>query len=30
MWGYDSHRMKTAGGITADSSGGSGGAKWAD
>ena len=29
MWGYDSHRMKTAGGITADSSSGSG-AKWSD
>ena len=30
MWGYDSHRMKTAGGITADSSNGAGGAQWAD
>jgi protein-disulfide isomerase len=30
MWGYDSHRMKTAGGITADSSSGSGGAQWSD
>lgn len=30
MWGYDSHRMKTAGGITADSSSGSSGAQWAD
>jgi protein-disulfide isomerase len=29
MWGYDSHRMKTAGGITADSNG-AGGATWAD
>jgi protein-disulfide isomerase len=29
MWGYDSHRIKTAGGITADSSSGSGGT-WAD
>ncbi|MDF2695718.1 MAG: Periplasmic thiol:disulfide interchange protein DsbA, partial [Labilithrix sp.] len=29
MWGYDSHRLKTAGGITADSSG-SGGPSWAD
>ncbi|AKU95786.1 Periplasmic thiol:disulfide interchange protein DsbA [Labilithrix luteola] len=28
MWGYDSHRMKTAGGITADSS--SAGGAWAD
>ncbi|MBX3186487.1 MAG: thioredoxin domain-containing protein [Labilithrix sp.] len=28
MWGYDSHRMKTAGGITADSSGGGG--AWSD
>jgi protein-disulfide isomerase len=27
MWGYDSHRMKTAGGITADSSGGG---TWSD
>jgi protein-disulfide isomerase len=30
MWGYDSHRLKAGGGITADSSSGSGGAKWAD
>ena len=30
MWGYDSHRMKTAGGITADSSNGAGNAQWAD
>ena len=31
MWGYDSHRLKTAGGIMADSSSsGSTGAKWAD
>jgi protein-disulfide isomerase len=29
MWGYDSHRLKTAGGITADSSSGGGGT-WAD
>jgi protein-disulfide isomerase len=28
MWGYDSHRMKTAGGITADSA--SSGAAWSD
>ena len=30
MWGYDSHRLKTAGGISADASGGAGGAKWSD
>jgi protein-disulfide isomerase len=31
MWGYDSHRIKTAGGITADSStSGASGAKWSD
>jgi protein-disulfide isomerase len=29
MWGYDSHRLKTAGGITADSSSSPGG-KWSD
>jgi len=30
MWGYDSHRIKAGGGITADSSGSGGGATWAD
>ena len=30
MWGYDSHRLKTAGGISADASGGAGGEKWSD
>ncbi|MDB4943879.1 MAG: Periplasmic thiol:disulfide interchange protein DsbA [Labilithrix sp.] len=30
MWGYDSHRIKTAGGIAADNSSGASGAKWAD
>ena len=29
MWGYDSHRLKTAGGITADANGPAG-AQWAD
>src|SRR5215470_17437359 len=30
MWGYDSHRLKTAGGITADSSSSNSGGNWSD
>jgi len=30
MWGYDSHRLKQGGGITADASSGATGAKWSD